>query len=531
MTPPGARTPPGAPVPSASVPLADRVDALGRFLRGVAPVVTAYPYANVDADLISAAQSLVERGGARLRLFPDHVVVALAGATGGGKSSLFNALVRLSLSPAGHLRPTTGEAHACVWNPRGADALLDWLGVDPAWRFIRESALDADDEARLRGLVLLDLPDMDSIATGHRVEVDRLARIVDVMVWVLDPQKYADSTVHEGYLRHMGALREVTVVVFNQIDRLTPADAARCLADLTRLVAADGLPGVPILPTSATTGDGVDDLRGLLEKAVAGRSASLVRLEGELDDMVVRLSPLVGAAVGEEVVRRELLGWLADQLAVAAGVDAAVDAAGREYERRAAVPGWPSRRRTGTGAPLWPAETGFPADPAAVAAAVRTLAAATSAGLPPPWQHAVRAAASAELDAIPAELERRLRQARPVSGGGVGWWAVRALWWLAVALTLAGAGWLVWRLVAGGAAAGLASPAVLAGGGLVLGTMTLVLARLRAATLARRIRLRTDERLREATRSVAREVVAPVRTVLRAYEVATADFAEALPRR
>ena len=41
------------------------------------------------------------------------------------------------------LRPTTGGAHACVWNVRGAGPLLDWLGVEPVRRFVRESALDA----------------------------------------------------------------------------------------------------------------------------------------------------------------------------------------------------------------------------------------------------------------------------------------------------------------------------------------------------------------------------------------------------
>ena len=91
--------------------------------------------------------------------------------------------------------------------------LLDWLGVPTGSRFTRESALDGDDEASLRGLVLLDLPDFDSIEEAHRLEVDRLLRLVDLVVWVLDPQKYADRVVHEQYLaqfqrpprRHRGA--------------------------------------------------------------------------------------------------------------------------------------------------------------------------------------------------------------------------------------------------------------------------------------------------------------------------------------
>ena len=52
----------------------------------------------------------------------------------------------------------------------------------------------------LRGLVLLDLPDFDSVEARHRLEVDRLLRLVDLVVWVLDPQKYADRVVHQQYL-------------------------------------------------------------------------------------------------------------------------------------------------------------------------------------------------------------------------------------------------------------------------------------------------------------------------------------------
>ena len=50
---------------------------------------------------------------------------------------------------------------ACGGGRRGA--LLDWLGVDPERRIERESALDGESQAPLRGLVLLDLPDHDSI--------------------------------------------------------------------------------------------------------------------------------------------------------------------------------------------------------------------------------------------------------------------------------------------------------------------------------------------------------------------------------
>src|SRR5206468_1274675 len=101
-----------------------------------------------------------------------------------------------------------------------AGTLLGWLGVPPSRRFGRESALDGDDEAPLRGLVLLDLPDFDSVETAHRVEVDRLLALVDLVVWVLDPQKYADEVVHRRYLSQFREHHDITVVVLNQADKL-----------------------------------------------------------------------------------------------------------------------------------------------------------------------------------------------------------------------------------------------------------------------------------------------------------------------
>ena len=44
----------------------------------------------------------------------------------------------------------------------------------------------------MRGLVLVDLPDHDSAAVQHREQVDRILALVDAVIWVVDPEKYAD---------------------------------------------------------------------------------------------------------------------------------------------------------------------------------------------------------------------------------------------------------------------------------------------------------------------------------------------------
>lgn len=83
----------------------------------------------VADDVVDEVQAVVERSEGRLRLSADHTVVAIAGATGSGKSSTFNALTGLELSAVGVRRPTTSWATACVWGREGAEELLEWLGI------------------------------------------------------------------------------------------------------------------------------------------------------------------------------------------------------------------------------------------------------------------------------------------------------------------------------------------------------------------------------------------------------------------
>src|SRR3954467_2427918 len=139
----------------------------------------------VEPQLLTDSGQLLLRAGDRLKLSSDHTVVALAGGTGSGKSTLFNSISGLELSPTGVRRPTTARTHACVWGLEGAAPLLDWLQIPWRHRFARASALDKG-ESQLHGLILLDLPDHDSIRALTDTEADRLIQVADLVVWVLD---------------------------------------------------------------------------------------------------------------------------------------------------------------------------------------------------------------------------------------------------------------------------------------------------------------------------------------------------------
>jgi len=511
--------------------LALRVDALARFRRASEPYL--------PPEWLEPARAVAARAGQRLARSRAHTVVAVAGGTGSGKSSLFNALAGRELSPVGVRRPTTGQPYACVWGPPAEAApVLDWLQVPPANRFAPERPLDSDHRAGLPGLVLLDLPDFDSIEQDHAVEVERLLELVDLVVWVVDPQKYADRVLHERHLHRFRRHRDVTLVVLNQIDLLDDGDVPRVLADLDHLLIADGLAGAPTVATSAVAGPaGVSGLRSSLQRVVSARRAALQRLSADVDAVVAGLADLVGPEPPELSVDRvpELVGGLAE----AVGAGRLVRAAERSYRARAnaAMSGpllrWALRDRAGAAEPVGPSAPD-PVGRAAIHLAVRSVAGRAAAGLPPPWPDALADAARSQLDDLPAELAAAVAPAgaRPGQFGDPWWWPlVSVAQWLATGAAVVGLGWLLagWlvQLVAlpvDPPRAGAAPvPVLLLAGGLLSVGALLVLARLLARWAARRERARTAGAVRAALAEVGRvRVVEPVRAVLDGYAEARA---------
>ncbi|MFN2389544.1 MAG: GTPase [Actinomycetota bacterium] len=382
-------------------------------------------------DDVDIGRAVLERAGARIGLGTETAVVALAGATGSGKSSLFNALTGEELSEVGVRRPTTGETQAALWGADDAAPLLDWLQV--ARRHYLEPAEDLD------GLVLLDLPDHDSTHTDHRIEVDRLVEVVDLLVWVLDPQKYADGAVHERYLRPLAGHSGVTLVVLNQTDRLDDRAARSCLKDLRRLLQEDGLEDARVLSTSAATGEGIDELRAILAKRVRARRAASDRLVADIALVAGWFGSACDPKVMPHDVRSKDVEQLVDALADAAGVDLVANAVERAHLHRARrATGWPLTRwirrlrpdplarlhlsgaRTEDDRTSLPAAT--PVQRARVSSALRTIGDAGSRGLPAPWPALVRRAASEAEGDLPDLLDRAITSADLQSEEQPGWW-------------------------------------------------------------------------------------------------------------
>lgn len=533
--------------------LATRLRALDKVLQSVGD--------RVDAARLRPARHIARRASERLALSANHTVVALAGATGSGKSSLYNALAGLELSAVGVRRPTTGSPHACVWGPQGAGELLDWLGIPRRHQTARESALDADSQAELRGLALLDLPDHDSTEVSHRLEVDRLVELVDMLVWVLDPQKYADAAVHARYLRPLARHSAVVVVVLNQVDRLSEEEATQCLADLRQILDADGLKDARLLATSATRGDGLVELRTFLTEVVAAKEAASQRLSADLDGIAVDLADLAGPEAREDI-DRGAVKKLCASLANAAGVPAVGEAVERTYRHRALLAtGWPITRwiarvirpdplrrmhldlpRNGDTGELAPVPRTSLDKPhavlqAQVETAVRELADTATVGLPAPWPVHARRTALAKRNDLPDALDRAIGTTDLGLARKPVWWRlVGSLQWLLLVALIGGAVWLIAlsTIASLGFSAPdapevglLAVPALLVVAGLFLAPILAMISRSVAMRRARKARARAEAALNEAVTGVARErVLAPLRTELSAYAQLRDSLAE-----
>jgi GTPase Era involved in 16S rRNA processing len=512
----------------------------------------------LDDELVDEVEAVAKRAADRLRLSADHTVVAIAGATGSGKSSTFNALIGLELASVGVRRPTTSWASACVWGSQGADDLLEWLGIPPRHQTRRDSMLDSQREDHsLDGVVLLDLPDHDSTEVSHHLEVDRLVQLADLLVWVLDPQKYADAAIHDRYLAPLHSYADVTVVVLNHIDTV-PEDRRQAMVDdVRRLLDADGLAQVPIFAISARHGTGVDRLRAEIVERVSAKKAARTRLDADLKVAAERMAEVNGPGKPRELSDRRV-GALEDAFADAAGVPVVVAAVERSTRIRAGrATGWPvvswlsklrpdplkrlhldlgkeGRQLSRTSLPAT-----TPVQRARVDTEVRDLADQASQDLGRPWVEAVRRASTSRLD----DLGDRLDAAMAGTDLGVAkmpLWAgaVRLLQWLLILVALGGGGWLVALAVMGflelpepttPKVSGVPVPTLMLVGGVALGLLLALLCRVLVRMTARRRAAAADRLLRSAVHDVAVElVVDPIRTELQAHSDVRQGLARAL---
>ena len=317
-------------------------------------------------------------------------------------------------------------------------------------------------DKEMEGVVLLDLPDHDSTEVAHHLEVDRLVALADLLIWVLDPQKYADAAIHDRYLAPFASHAGVMVVVLNQIDTV-PADRRQAMVDdVRRLLDAEGLAEVPVFAASARHGDGVAELRAEIVRRVADKKSTRQRLEADLRAVAARLNEECGSGKPRSLAKQRVES-MEDALADAAGVPTVVAAIERSTRMRAGqATGWPmvswaSRLRpdplkrlhldlgaagkqlTSRNRTSMPEAT--PVQRARVDSEVRELADDVSAGMSRPWAEALRRASLSRLPEVTDRLDLAIAET-DLGVAKLPIWAnlVRLLQWALIITALVGWG-------------------------------------------------------------------------------------------
>jgi GTP-binding protein EngB required for normal cell division len=448
----------------------------------------------LDPDVISYARHVLDKAGERLTFGTHHSVVALLGATGSGKSSIANAIVGTDIATTGVRRPTTSSTLACTWGDTDSTPLLDWLEVK------YRHTIPATTEG-LDGLVLLDVPDHDSVKVQHRLEMERIAEHADLLLFVTDPEKYADAALHR-YLSLLGQHGAVTAVVLNKADTLTNDDLTACRTDLAKLLLADGVGNATILTASATSGLGIRELRQMLAELVDDHQLALARLDADATVAASDLAAEAGPPTAT-TMPKHIADDLAAELVNASSLETIIEAVAKGYRRdAAAATGWPLTKWAGrlrphplkrlhlgrgsAGPTSLPAAT--PASTARVHAAVRNTSDAVTAELPEPWPTLVRQAALPNTAALQDAVEATIAgSVRTRSKQTPRWWgAVGAFQTIVFITMLVGLVWLIALAAAGFFALGdipvpeigpIPVPTGLALGGALLGWLIAVIAR------------------------------------------------------
>ncbi|MCL2483087.1 MAG: 50S ribosome-binding GTPase [Propionibacteriaceae bacterium] len=416
----------------------------------------------VDVDVLGQAENVIDRVDRRLSLSRNTTVIALIGATGSGKSSLFNALTRTALAEPGISRPMTQHAMAVTFGDTDTSALLEWLGIQRHYSLVSRD---------LDSVVLLDLVDNDSVSPGHKQEVDRLLDVVDEFFWVVDPQKYADALLHERYIQRLTSHTEVMAFVLNQIDRLPPEQVNEIHQDLVRLLKDDGVDDPTVFEVSALTGQGIGAVRHHMSEVASSKHSMVRRREADI---------LVQAKALADQVGTEPAGALGkNHLATIA--NACMEVVGAKQIGEAVLAGVTRRGRVATGWPWLSWITHFRVDPlkrlhldqfrssgshddepdllrssavvhpvarARIDTAIRAVGDDARARLPHQWRTVLDALIKEQAASLPTAIDQAVVTTDLGIDEGHGWWTgVRVLQWVVFAITVIGLGWLAVDLV------------------------------------------------------------------------------------
>ncbi|MFT4147426.1 MAG: dynamin family protein [Micrococcaceae bacterium] len=480
--------------------------------------------------LINESRSLIQRSSERRQYSADHTVVAFIGATGSGKSSLLNAIAGQKIARSAHTRPTTSEPLAIMWDSAGSESLLNWLGV--------KERHEMPPDPQMSGLILLDLPDFDSTSEYNRQVVDKLVGMVDVLVWVMDPQKYADAAIHQNYIQPWANEDAVTIAVLNQVDKIRPEERQGVIESVEHVMRLDGLKDVHVLPVSAYTGEGIAQLKHEFSMIAQAHKGAVERWNLDARTMSQKLQRASGNSKKVNI-NDKARARLAANLAQSAGIEGITGAVRRSYERGSSLKtGWPVTRwvqkmrpdplkALGLEKPTVSPElvrssaVMTPVQKANAHNAIRNFVDESAQGASEPWRNSIRRAGTVDERQLTDALDQAIVRTQISREKDPKWWSfINVLQYFALAVTFVGLVWLV--AITAVNFFGLSEllvpkienvpiPTIVFFGGIILSLILALFSRIAAASGAKRqaakVRKRFEKSIQDATQST---VITPI---------------------
>ena len=141
------------------------------------------------------------------------LVAGLFGGTGVGKSSLLNRLAGEAVARVSAERPTSRDITVYVHRSISVDHLPQGLPLERM-----RTALHNNPE--FRHVLFIDIPDFDSVEQANRELVDAWLPHLDVVMYVVSPERYRDDQGWQLLQRH--AREHAWIFIINQWDRGSP---------------------------------------------------------------------------------------------------------------------------------------------------------------------------------------------------------------------------------------------------------------------------------------------------------------------
>jgi hypothetical protein len=186
------------------------------------------------------------------------LVVGLFGGTGVGKSTLLNRFASEAIARTSAERPTSRDINVYVHQSISVDRLPDNLPM-------HKMRTSLHSNQKYQHVMFIDMPDFDSVETANRELVDAWLPHLDMVLYVVSPERYRDDQGWRLLLAHV--TQHAWVFVMNHWDRGVPEQ----LADFSKQLAAAGLPNPIIFKTDSSsqsdaTVDEFDALQSLIQE-------------------------------------------------------------------------------------------------------------------------------------------------------------------------------------------------------------------------------------------------------------------------